>query len=138
MKRLLALVLLALPAALARAAQLPAPPPAEALVPGPLHSATNLAPAEERAALSSALPAPSESAVAAFLAPSGRDLPGFVSAGVWVDALALPVGLFETATPATVSSPSCSPSFEYSHGTLCFSPCSREWLERSPNAAHRL
>ena len=39
-------LLLALPAF---AAELPAPPPASALVPGPLHSATNLAPAEARA-----------------------------------------------------------------------------------------
>lgn len=109
----LPLLLLALPAL---AAELPAPPPAEALVPGPLHSATNLAPAEARAALSSALPAPSESAVAAFLAPpAAPSMPAFATSGYWVDAVFLPLGCHETATPATVSTPSsvvlCSPEY---------------------------
>ena len=90
-------ILLALPAL---AAELPAPPPAEALVPGPLHSATNLAPAEARAALSSALPSPSEGAVAALLAPDERTLPAFETSGFWVDAVALPLGIHETGAGA--------------------------------------
>ena len=110
--RLLPLLLLALPAL---AAELPAPPPASALVPGPLHSATNLTPAEARAALASALPPPSESAVAAFLAPAETPMPAFETSGFWVDAAFLPLGYHETATPATVSSPSsvvlCSPDY---------------------------
>ena len=105
-------LLLALPAL---AAELPAPPPAAALTPGPLHSATNLAPAEARAALVSALPLPSTNAVARFLAPRERTMPAFETAGVWVDAVFLPLGYHETAVPATVSSPSsvvlCSPDY---------------------------
>lgn len=97
-------LLLVLPAL---AAELPAPPPAAALTPGPLHSTTNLAPAEARAALASALPSPSTNAVAALLAPDGRAQPiPFGTSGWWVDAVALPIGLFETATPATMSTPS--------------------------------
>ena len=90
-------LLLALPAL---AAELPAPPPASALTPGPLHSATNLAPAEARAALSSALPSPSEGAVASLLAPDERPLPEFETSGWWVDAVALPLGIHETGAAA--------------------------------------
>ena len=93
----LPLLLLALPAL---AAELPAPPPSGSLVPGPLHSSTNLAPAEARAALSSALPAPSEGAVAALLAPDGRAAPEFETSGWWVDAVALPLGIHETGAAA--------------------------------------
>jgi len=111
----LALCILHCALCIAPAAQLPAPPPAEALVPGPLHSATNLSPAEARAALASALPPPSESAVAAFLAPSEKPMPAFETSSNWVDAVFLPLGYHETETPATVSSPSsivlCSPDY---------------------------
>lgn len=105
-------LLLALPAF---AAELPAPPPASALVPGPLHSATNLAPAEARAALASALPPLSHSAAARYLAPGAPALPAFEPSGWWVDALALPLGLHEVATGATMATPSdallCSPEY---------------------------
>lgn len=90
----------------APAAELPSPPPAAALVPGPLHSTTNLAPAEARAALASALPAPGGSAVAALLAPDAPSLPAFEPSGWWVDAVALPLGLHEVATGATMATPS--------------------------------
>lgn len=105
-------LLLALPAF---AAELPAPPPASALVPGPLHSATNLAPAEARAALASALPPLSHSAAARYLAPGAPALPAFEPSGWWVDALALPLGLHEVATGGTMATPSdallCSPEY---------------------------
>ena len=109
--RPLPVLLLALPAL---AAELPAPPPAASLTPGPLHSATNLAPAEARAALASALPPLSRAAAARYLAPAEPVLPAFEPSGWWVDALALPLGLHETGAGA-MDAPSslllCSPEY---------------------------
>lgn len=89
----------------ATAAELPAPLPASEIVPGPLHSSTNLTPDEARAALSSALPAPATSAVAAFLAPAERSMPAFASSGWWVDAVVLPLGVHDATPNAAVGTP---------------------------------
>lgn len=98
------------------AAALPSPPPSSALLPGPLHSATNLAPAEARAALASRLPPPSTPAVARFLAPPAAPaMPAFASSGYWVDAVFLPLGYHELNVGRGLAAPSsvalCSPDY---------------------------
>ncbi len=89
----------------ATAAELPAPLPASEIVPGPLRTATNLPPAEVRAALASQLPAPATNAVAAFLAPAERSMPAFASSGWWVDAVVLPLGIHDATQNAAVGTP---------------------------------